>query len=171
MDLRQFSADKKKAVLCFLELLLQENRQRLLELVNQKVIPPEKQELLSAYGLSAFDIADLLNRILAGERPFEDWMYAHGHSAETVAEVYKVIDEVVNGTRHTSSPNRENALKHDVGQSFSCSRRKYEESNSWIPFHSIQAVTLLSVILSLFVFYLVMSVRCSPHSQKRPCHG
>jgi hypothetical protein len=93
MDLRQFSADKKKEVLGFLELLLQENRQRLLELVNQKVIPPEKQELLSAYGLSAFDIADLLNRILAGERPFEDWMYAHGHSAETIAEVYKIIDE------------------------------------------------------------------------------
>lgn len=93
MDLRQFSVDKKKAVLGFLEILFHENRRQLLELVNQKIIPPDKHEILSAYGLSELEIADLLDRIRAGERPFEDWMYAHGHSAETIAEIYKIIDE------------------------------------------------------------------------------
>ncbi len=92
MGLRQFPADKQQAVLDFLDLLLRENRRRLLELVDQHVIPPAKQELLAASGLSAMEIADLLTRILAGERPFEEWMYAHGHSAETIAEVYKTID-------------------------------------------------------------------------------
>jgi hypothetical protein len=93
MDLRQFAVDKKKAVLDFFDILLRENRLQLLELVNQKVIPPDKQVLLAACGLSELEIADLLNHILAGERPFEDWMFAHGHSAGTITEVYKTIDE------------------------------------------------------------------------------
>ena len=36
---------------------------------------------------------DLLNRILAGERPFEGWMYTYGHSDEEIAEICRVIDQ------------------------------------------------------------------------------
>ena len=30
--------------------------------------------------------------MMKGERPFEEWMYAHGRSDEEIAEVYGVID-------------------------------------------------------------------------------
>ena len=36
---------------------------------------------------------DLLSRMVAGERPFEDWMHAHGRSDEEIQEVYKAVDE------------------------------------------------------------------------------
>lgn len=38
------------------------------------------------------DFTDLLRRTLAGERPFEEWIHAHGHSDAEIAEVYGVID-------------------------------------------------------------------------------
>jgi hypothetical protein len=93
MAIRQFSEDRKKAVLDAIEILLQESRSQIVTLMDHKVIPPEQQTRLSAFGLSESDIAELLTRIMAGERPFEDWMYAHGHSKETIAKVYKTIDE------------------------------------------------------------------------------
>ena len=31
--------------------------------------------------------------MIAGERPFEDWMHAHGRSDEEIAEIYQLIDE------------------------------------------------------------------------------
>jgi hypothetical protein len=37
-------------------------------------------------------LVDLLNRILAGERPFEDWMRAQGHSDQDIAETYQIVD-------------------------------------------------------------------------------
>jgi hypothetical protein len=56
------------------------------------ILPPTKQDLLSACGLSGIQFEDLSTRILAGERPFEDRMHAHGHSDEEIAEVYGKID-------------------------------------------------------------------------------
>ena len=42
---------------------------------------------------SATDVQDLLGRMLAGERPFEEWMHAHGRSDEETAEIYRLIDQ------------------------------------------------------------------------------
>ena len=42
--------------------------------------------------MSLIEHLDLLGRMLAGERPFEDWMYARGHSAEEIAEIYRAVD-------------------------------------------------------------------------------
>ncbi len=63
-----------------------------MELVNQKVIPPEQKKILLECGFSEVDIEDLINRIMTGERPFEDWMYAHGYSDEDIKKVYTIID-------------------------------------------------------------------------------
>lgn len=35
---------------------------------------------------------DWVDRVRAGEWPFDDWMYAHGYSYEDIAEIYDVID-------------------------------------------------------------------------------
>ena len=43
-------------------------------------------------GVSVADVEDLLGRMLAGERPFEEWMHAHGHSDEEIAEIYRMVD-------------------------------------------------------------------------------
>ena len=48
---------------------------------------------MDASGMSETDFRDLLNRMIAGERPFEDWMHAHGRSDEEIAEIYQLIDE------------------------------------------------------------------------------
>ncbi len=93
MESLRFSDEKKRAVMDFLEILIKENRNQLIELVEQKLIPPERKDVLIECGISENDTIDILNRIMAGERPFEDWMYAHGYSHETITAVYKIIDE------------------------------------------------------------------------------
>ena len=57
------------------------------------IIPDTRQERLEACGLSEQDFQDILSRIIAGERPFEEWMHAHGHSDEEIEEIYGVIDQ------------------------------------------------------------------------------
>ncbi len=93
MDMRCFSPTRKAAVNAFLEQLVRENRRQLLDLMTEGLLPPTKEEWLSACGLSELQFEDLLNRILAGERPFEDWMHAHSHSDKEIAEVYRLIDQ------------------------------------------------------------------------------
>ncbi|UCH96315.1 MAG: hypothetical protein JSV88_05530 [Candidatus Aminicenantes bacterium] len=93
MEICGFSPDKKAAVNDFLEQLVRDNRRQLLELMAEGILPPIKQDWLSACGLSGMQFEDLLRRILAGERPFEDWMHANGHSDEEIAEVYRKIDQ------------------------------------------------------------------------------
>jgi len=73
--------------------LVRENRHRLLDLMAQDTLVPTKQEWLSACDFTEQQFEDLWSRILAGERPFEEWMHAHGRSDEEIAEVYRVIDE------------------------------------------------------------------------------
>lgn len=89
----RFPADKQADVLAFVDQLARENRHRLLALTSQGIIPATQQEWLAASGLTNIRFDDLLSRILAGERPFEDWMYAHGRSYEEIVEVYRVIDQ------------------------------------------------------------------------------
>jgi hypothetical protein len=93
MEMRGFSSIKKTTVNGFLEQLVRENRCQLLDLMAAGIIPPKSQEWLSACGIPEAQFEDLLSRILAGERPFEDWMHAHGRSDEEIAEIYKVIDQ------------------------------------------------------------------------------
>ena len=93
MDMRRFSSTRKAAVNAFLERPVRENRTQLLDLMADGILPPTKKELLSACGLPELQFEDLVNRISAGERPFEDWMHAHGHSDQEIAEVYRLIDQ------------------------------------------------------------------------------
>lgn len=93
MEIRRFSPARKAAVNDFLEQLVRDNRRQLLELIAERILPPTKKDLLSACGLSGVQFEDLLTRILAGERPFEEWMHAHGHSDEEIAAVYDKIDQ------------------------------------------------------------------------------
>jgi len=93
MEVRRFSPAKQAAVNDFLDELVRENRYRLLGLMAQDVLGTTKQEWLSACGFAELEIEDVWHRILAGERPFEDWMHAHGRSDEEIAEVYRLIDQ------------------------------------------------------------------------------
>jgi hypothetical protein len=93
MEMRRFSATKRVAVIDFLDELVRENRHQLLDLMTNDVLVATKQEWLSVFGFSELEVDDLWTRILAGERPFEDWMHAHGRSDEEIAEVYHLIDQ------------------------------------------------------------------------------
>ena len=93
MEMRRFSPSRAAAVNECLDRLVQENRLALLDLVADGVIPAGGQAPIDACDASETYVRDLLSRMMAGERPFEDWMRAHGRSDEEIAEVYKLIDE------------------------------------------------------------------------------
>src|SRR4051812_29822278 len=93
METRRFPEAKRATVNDFLDELVRDNRARLLDLMAQEILAPTKQEWLSACGFSELDFEGLWSRILAGERPFEDWMHAHGRSDEEITAVYRLIDE------------------------------------------------------------------------------
>ena len=73
-----------------IEALVRENRAPLLELTAAGIIPGQERD--GAGGVTAADVRECLDRLMKGERPFEEWMYAHGHSDEEIAEIYGVID-------------------------------------------------------------------------------
>ena len=70
------------------------------------IIPATKREWLDACGMPESDFPALFSRIIAGERPFEEWMHAHGRSDEEIAELYSAIDQWLlrKGIIHRSSP-------------------------------------------------------------------
>jgi hypothetical protein len=92
MESRQFSVALRTEINRCLEQLVKENRVALLALMNDGVIPASSQEYLATCGFSELDLQDLLRRLAAGERPFEDWMHAHGRSEKEIVEMYGVID-------------------------------------------------------------------------------
>ena len=92
MDARRFPPSRRAAVNDCIEQLVRETRDTLFDLTAKGIIPATGQEWLDAREVSETDVRDILDRILAGERPFEDWMYEHGHSDEEIAEIYTVID-------------------------------------------------------------------------------
>ena len=92
MEMRGFPESRKSSVHECFERLVRENRVALLHLTAEGVVPAPAPERLDARGVSEWDIRDLYSRMLAGERPFEDWMLAHGHSDEEIAEIYRMID-------------------------------------------------------------------------------
>jgi hypothetical protein len=93
MGIRHFSAERKAAINMFLEELVERNRGALLALMAEGIVSSTKQEWLAACGISETQFQELLSRILAGERPFEDWMHSHGRSGEEIAEIYRLIDQ------------------------------------------------------------------------------
>ncbi len=89
----RFAQEQQAAILACLDRLEQNHQERLLELALRGILPSSKQEWFATSDLAEGDIHNLVRRMLAGERPFEDWMYAHGHSRKDVAEVYEVVDQ------------------------------------------------------------------------------
>ena len=93
MERLRFPPSRKSAVNRCIEQLVRENRRPLLALTRAGIVPATVQEDLETCGLSATDVQELLGRMLAGERPFEEWMHAHGRSDEEIAEIYRLIDQ------------------------------------------------------------------------------
>jgi hypothetical protein len=92
MEMRRFPPAQQVEINQFLEQLVREHRSQLLESTTGGVLPSTLQDGLAAQGFSKSALVDLLNRMLAGERPFEDWMRAHGHSDQDIAETYQTVD-------------------------------------------------------------------------------
>ncbi|MBI4601571.1 MAG: hypothetical protein HY721_06385 [Planctomycetes bacterium] len=92
MEMRRFTPERKAAVFAFVDQLVQENRRQILDLTAAGIVPGPPAHSFSVCGLSESEIQDLWSRLISGERPFEDWMHAHGHSDEEIRAVYRVID-------------------------------------------------------------------------------
>lgn len=93
MEMHRFPLSRKEAVNDCIEQLVQENRGALLDLMADGIVPDTRQDQFEIYDLSKQDFQDILSRIIAGERPFEEWMHAHGHSDEEIEEIYRIIDQ------------------------------------------------------------------------------
>ena len=91
-DLR-FPADKQAEVLTCVEQLAHEHRLSILELIAQGRIRAPQAEWLAACHLTQAQFDEALPRLLEGEKPFDDQMAAHGHSAEEIAALNRIIDE------------------------------------------------------------------------------
>ena len=92
MERRRFPPSRRSAVNDCIERLVAENRFALLDLARTGIVPVGEREPFRLPDVSASEVEDLLGRMLAGERPFEDWMYAHGRSREEIAEIYRTVD-------------------------------------------------------------------------------
>ena len=97
MQRRRLPEHRRNAIMACVEQLEQEKHPEICELIAQRIIPGKLGDLASPNRISFdvaadFDIDDLLERLNRGERPFEDWMYAHGYTRQHVAEVYRIID-------------------------------------------------------------------------------
>lgn len=93
MEIRRFPSEKRVDVQEFIIKLAQEYRGLLVELSTKGVLPILPKDELGLGTLSGVNVSDLIDRIIAGERPFEAWMYEHGHSEKEIQEVYQVIDQ------------------------------------------------------------------------------
>lgn len=90
MEMRRFPKDRATQVRDHVDNLVSDHRSELVALVQDGIIPTSGAP--DADGLSIKDIDDAYRRIARGERPFEEWMYAHGHTYQDVIEVYEAID-------------------------------------------------------------------------------
>lgn len=80
---------KQAAILGYLNELVENNRTRLLNLADKSVLPP-----LSVLGdkSSEVDPEDMMRRLIAGERPFEEWMYGQGYTSSEIQSIYEQVD-------------------------------------------------------------------------------
>jgi len=93
MEMRGLSADRQAGINRCIDELVEEHRVALFDLMAKGIVPGSTRECLAACGFSETDFGELIDRLIRGERPFEEWMYAHGHSEEEVAEIYRTIDK------------------------------------------------------------------------------
>lgn len=92
MRMRGLSAERQEGINRCIDALVEQHRVALFDLMAKGIIPGSTQECLAACGFSEEQFGELIDRLARGERPFEEWMYAHGHSQEEVAEIYRAID-------------------------------------------------------------------------------
>lgn len=93
VEQRRYTEEKQQEILAFVDQLAEKHRPQLMELVALGIIPATPSEWMEACGITPEWLDDWVARVNAGERPFDDWMYAHGHSYEDIVEVYSVIDD------------------------------------------------------------------------------
>ncbi len=90
---RDFAEEHRAQILAAFDEFVLQNLPSILRLTASGVIPGPK-DLTVRTGLpTAADVAECLSRMAAGERPFEEWMRAHGQTDADIAAVYAVIDE------------------------------------------------------------------------------
>jgi len=84
-----YPPEKQEAILHYLAELVKDNRIRLLKLADKGIIPR-----LSALGDAPVEVdtEDMIRRLLAGERPFEEWMYEQGYTTHEIEYIYQQID-------------------------------------------------------------------------------
>ncbi|MCX7045577.1 MAG: hypothetical protein NTX50_08860 [Candidatus Sumerlaeota bacterium] len=93
MEMRRLAPERKVAVKGLMEQLIRENRSKLLGLMADGIVPSKQEELLGICDFSELQLQDLVTRMMAGERPFEEWMRAHGHTDEEIDNIYRLIDQ------------------------------------------------------------------------------
>ena len=104
MAMLGFSPSRQSAVQNCLDQLAREHREALLHLTAEGIVRAPRPGQLGTQGVSIPDIQDFFRRLDAGERPFDDWMYAHGHSDEDIAEIYGAIDSWLMGKGIIAKP-------------------------------------------------------------------
>lgn len=92
MRRRGLSTERQAGINRCIDDLVEQHRVALFDLMAKGIIPGSTQECLASCGFAEEQFGELIDRLVRGERPFEEWMCAHGHSQEDVAEIYRVID-------------------------------------------------------------------------------
>ena len=72
-----FPPSRQAEVMEAIEGLVRENRQTLVDLMAKGIVPVHDRAPGGAERVTSADVRTFLGRIMKGERPFEEWMYAH----------------------------------------------------------------------------------------------
>jgi hypothetical protein len=92
MERRRLPAERCAGIRRCMGELVEAHRARLLNLMAREIIPGSAQDCLAACGLSRAEFDGIIERLARGERPFEEWMLAHGYSQHAIAAIYRDID-------------------------------------------------------------------------------
>lgn len=92
MDNYRLASERQREVRDFLEQLVQENQQSLIQLMADGIIPWNQADFLMACGIGESQFDEMWQQISANENPFETWMLANGYSQETINQIYRIID-------------------------------------------------------------------------------
>lgn len=98
------SAERQAGINMYIDDRVEQHRVALFDLMAKGIILGSTQEGLAGCGFSEEQFGELIDRLARGERPFEEWMYAHGPSQEDVAEIYHAIDTWLQKTGVVSPP-------------------------------------------------------------------
>ena len=94
MPMRGYSEEKQAEILAYLDTLAHDHRQELLDLIRSERIATKFQlrSLLQNFHVPEGYFRDLMDRLLAGERPFEEKLIALGYNEQDTATLYQEID-------------------------------------------------------------------------------